>query len=196
MNTKSKGSSIAKEVSLPAREGARNRADLTAQQLRFIAEYMKDRDAKAASSRAGYSDTYAAKKSSGLLRVPAIAEEIDRRTLERAMRCDITTDDIVLELKRIAFFDVRKLFDPTTGKFRADPYEMDEQDARGLVNFDIVVLDRAGDYAVKLNPGNKMKALELLGRHLKMFSDGIHHTGTQTITYITDFGEGTSDPDD
>jgi len=170
-------------------KGARRRVDLTARQLRFIAEYLKDRDATAASRRAGYSDTYAAKKSSGLLRIPAISEEIDRRTVERAMRCDITTDDIIHELKRIAFFDVRKLFDPASGKFVVDPYKMDEEDARGLVNFDIVVLDRGGDYAIKLNPGNKMKALELLGKHLKMFSDGVHHTGTQTITYITDFGD-------
>ena len=164
------------------------RAKLSTQRLKFIDEYMKDRNADRAARGAGYSENYAGKKSSALLRVPEIAHEIDRRTLARANRLDLQMDDIILELKRIAFFDVRKLFDPATGKFIADPHELDEDDARGLINFDVVVLDREGNYAVKLNPGNKMKALEMLAKHLGMLGSRVEHSGNVTVNFTADFG--------
>ena len=162
---------------------------LTEKRLRFIDEYMIDRNATEAARRAGYSATAAGQKGVECLRVQAIKDEIDRRTKERAKRVDITTDDVLRELKRIAFFDVRKIFDPKTGKFLTNPYEMDEEDARGLVNFDIVVLNKDGDYTVKLNPGNKMKALEMIGKNLKMFTDRVESEEKRTVKFSLDFGD-------
>jgi hypothetical protein len=52
----------------------------------------------------------------------------------------VNTDDILHELKRVAFFDVRNLWDPVTRQVFQHPLDMQEEDARVLVNFDIIVL--------------------------------------------------------
>jgi Cation efflux family len=113
-----------------------------------------------------------------------------RRESERAERCDVKTDHILLELKRIAFFDIRALLDPKTKQQRTDPWSKNLDDLRALVNFDIVVLDHSGRYIVKLNPGGKIKALELLGKYKRLFTDKVEHGGAASVTFSTDFGEG------
>lgn len=156
---------------------------LTTAQLAFIDQYMIDRSARAAGLRTGGT----VNSGQQYLEQEIVREEIRRRTEERSRRVDISKDDIVKELKRIAFFDVRALFDPVTKQFRSDPNEMNEDDLRALVNFDIVVLDKDGRYIVKGQPGNKLKALELLGKHVGMFNEKVEHSGA-VVHYHTDFG--------
>jgi len=50
------------------------------------------------------------------------------------------------------------------------------------------VLNKEGDYAVKLNPGNKMKALELLGKHAGLFVDRKEAESRQVV-FSLDYGE-------
>jgi len=171
------------------KHSTRELAHLGEKQIRFIDEYMIDRDGAAAAIRAGYTKNSAKRSAYRLRSHPAIAAEIERRTHERARRCDVQTDDVLRELKRIAFFDVRKLFDPATGKFYTNPYEMDEEEARGLVNYDVVVLDKEGDFITKLNPGNKLKALELLMRHAGMLTDKREVDAKHTVIFSLDVGE-------
>lgn len=164
----------------------RARTGLSAQRIRFIDEFMVDRDATNAARRAGYSEMAARANSWKLLRVPAIREEIDRRVAAASAKADVDAVDILRDLKRIAFFDIRQLF--RDGKIITDPADLPEEVARGLVNFDIIVLDRDGQHIVKLNPGNRLKALELLGRHLKMFCDRTEVSEHSNVTFTTDFG--------
>jgi phage terminase small subunit len=161
---------------------------LTGKQRAFIDEYMIDHNAAGAARRAGYAEATCKETGSRLKNTPAIHAELQRREYDRAERCDVKTDDILLELKRIAFFDVRTLFDPVTKKFRTDPWDMNEDELRALVNFDIIVVSKDGDYIVKAQPGNKIKALELLGRYKKLFTDKVETSGAQMVTFTTDFG--------
>jgi phage terminase small subunit len=156
---------------------------LTAPQLRFIEEYMIDRNARAAGLRTGGT----VNSGQQYLEQEIVREEIKRRTEERSRRVDITKDDVIRELQRMAFYDVRKLFRPD-GKVIQNPNDLNEDDARGLVNFGVVVLNKEGDHIIKLEPGNKMKALELLGKHLGIFNDKVDYGGT-VVHYHTDFGD-------
>jgi len=49
--------------------------------------------------------------------------------------------------------------------------------------------EQKGDYILKFNHSSRIRALELLGKHAKMFSDRVEHSGT-IVTYSTDFGDG------
>lgn len=168
-------------------------ASLTPTELRFIDEFMVDRKAEAAAIRAGYKPSKARARSKELLVRPEIQAEIARRDMELNARTRVNMEEIILELKRMAFFDIRSLFNPD-GSLRKNVHELTEDEARALVNFDIITLDREGNYIVKLNPGNKLKALELLGKHLKMFTDTVQHTGT-IVNYNADFGTDDEDED-
>lgn len=170
------------------------RTALSARDLKFIDEFMKDRNAVQACKRMGYSKWYS-KRGHLFMQNPNVRAEVDKRESERATRVDIKSDDILREVKGIAFFDVRKMFDPHTGKFIVNPHEMAEEDARALVNFDIVVLNKEGDYIVKLQPGNKLKALELLGKNQKLWTEKVEHSGHTQVTYSVDYGDGDK-PDD
>lgn len=162
---------------------------LSPREVSFIDEYMVDRNAFRAAMRAGYgSEATCRVVGYKMLNRREIQEEIDRRDKERAARVGVRADDILMELKRMAFFDIRKLFDPATGRLICNPNELSEDEARALINFDIIVVSKTGEYVVKLNPGNKLKALELLGKHLKLFTDKVEHSGT-VVEYQGDFGD-------
>ena len=172
-----------------ARINRKGLAALTDKQRKFIDEYMVDRNIARAMVRAGYDigpNTNPAAYGSRLLATPCIRAEIDRREEERARRCDVSSDDILLELKRIAFYDVASMF-TKEGKFRGNPMEMNLDERRALVNFDIITIGKDGDYIVKAQPGNKLKALELLGRYRKLFTDKVETSGTTTVTFSEDF---------
>jgi phage terminase small subunit len=171
----------------PERARAMGAAGLTERQRQFVDEYMLDHNASAAALRMGIPAHLAEGDGPRMLRYKVVQDAVNNREEKRAERIDVTQDDIVRELKSIAFFDVRTLFDPVTKQFRKDPFDMNEDELRALVNFDIVVLDKTGGHIVKAQPGNKMKALELLGKQLGMFKDKVEHSGT-VVNYVTDFG--------
>lgn len=168
---------------------------LTEKQRRFIDEYVVDHNLTKAMERAGYTagpNSNINVYGSRLLKTPCIKAEIERRETERARRIDVKDDDILMELKRIAYFDVLSMFDPVTKKLRCDPFDLSENERRALVNFDIIVLNKEGDWILKMQPGNKLRALELLGKHRKLFSEKIEHSGAVNVSFTTDYGDADS----
>lgn len=163
---------------------------LTLMQRNFIDEYLIDHNSAASARRAGYAASVAKETARRLKGHPVIAREISRREEDRARRVDISTDQIIRELKAIAFFDVRSLFDATTGQLIANPWSLGEDQLRGLINFEIVVLDSSGTYIVKAVPGAKIRALELLGKYKGLFTESKETSGAQTVTFSQDFGDG------
>lgn len=158
---------------------------LTVKEIAFIDEYMIDRNGSAAARRAGFGRPKQA--AHRLLMMQSVQQEIDRRTAERSARVGITYDDVVDELHRIATFDIRTLFD-ADGKPRQDIHNFTEDEARALAGFDVIVLNRQGDYVVRLNPASRMRALELLGKSLDMFVDKVEKSEARQVTYSLDFG--------
>ncbi len=71
------------------------------QQL-FCQEYLKDFNTAAAARRAGYSQKTATNKGYLMLRNPLIQAELDRLQNRREVRTQITTDEILKRLMRIA----------------------------------------------------------------------------------------------
>jgi len=147
---------------------------LTAKQQRFIEEYLVDLNATQAAIRAGYSEKSAYSVGQETLRKPEIAQAIAEAQAERSERTQITQDMVVRELAKIGFSDMRKFSRWGPGGVRLlDSSELDDDSAACVAEVSQTITEAGGSIKFKLH--DKKGALELLGRHLAMFTDKIQH---------------------
>ena len=159
-------------------------AKLTAKQEAFKQEYLVDLNQTQAAIRAGYKPKYAAQIACELMKKPAVKEAIDMAMADRAGRTGVNVDRVIRELARIAFVkasDVISMSDATI---------LEEADADDLAAIaSVKVKQMYGDIEgiereVKLC--DKLRALELLGKHLGMFSDKLQITGAMPVQIVDD----------
>lgn len=145
---------------------------LTPKQARFVEEYLLDLNATQAAIRAGYSAKRADAIGFENLRKPGIAAAIEAAKSERSQRTQVTIDRVVQELARLAFFDARKLLADDGTPLPLS--ELDEDTARAIIGVDIARIGN-GEVGVgevlKFKLADKKGALELLGKHLAMFTE-------------------------
>ena len=117
------------------------KAKITEKQQQFVIEYLIDLNATQAYIRAGYkvSETVASVNACKLLGNTKIQNLVQKAMAERASRCRISQDEVIMQLKSIAF----------------------NEGARD---------------------SDRIRALDLLGRHLGMFRDRVEVTNTMDIT--------------
>lgn len=111
-----------------------------------------------------------------------VSEYIKSKMEIRQERTHVTQDWVVKELAKIAGFDPRKLFDDQGGVKPVS--EWDDITAASISDFQAAELfagegeDRQAIGLVKkINTRDKVKALELLGKHLGMFIERKEITG-------------------
>lgn len=83
---------------------------MTAKMIRFCQEYMIDLNATQAAIRAGYSEDTAYSIGSENLSKPDIQLYIQQLQNRAAAAADITMERVLQEYKRLAFFDIRKIY--------------------------------------------------------------------------------------
>jgi phage terminase small subunit len=144
-------------------------ARLTKKQQLFVEEYLIDLNATQAAIRAGYSANNADKIGSELLGKTRVSEAIARAMAERSKRTGINADRIVQELAKIAFVKITDIVDDDA-EIKADAEEDDLSCIESIKVKQIPTKSGMGiEREVRLAP--KMKALELLGKHLGMWND-------------------------
>ena len=138
---------------------------LTLRQRRFVDEYAVDLSATKAARRAGYSANTARSQGQRLSTNVDIHQAIKKAAEERAQRTDITADKVVQELAMIAFQDASDVvaWGPD-GVRLLDSGDLDEDVRRAVAEVSQTVTKDGGTIRVKLH--DKVKALELLGKHL------------------------------
>jgi len=141
---------------------------LTPKQKRFVAEYLVDLNATAAAKRAGYSEKTACEQAARLLANVKVQAAVQEAKQARQERTEITQDMVLRETAKLAFFDIRKMFGKDGKPLNIS--ELDADTAAALVGLDVQdVSDNDGDYVgfvKKYKMADKIKALELLGKHL------------------------------
>lgn len=141
---------------------------LTPKQKRFVAEYLVDLNATAAAKRAGYSEKTACEQAARLLANVKVQTAVQEAKQARQERTEITQDMVLREMSKLAFFDIRKMFDKNRKPL--DISELDADTAAALVGLDVQdVTDNDGNYVgfvKKYKMADKIRALELLGKHL------------------------------
>lgn len=165
---------------------------LTAKQKRFCDEYLIDLNATQAAIRAGYSEKTAYRTGADNLRKPQIEEYIAKRQKELSRSTEITQERVIKELALIAFSNnadyahvVEKKMQVEAGGALVDVLDEDgkpvmyrtvepvlteeltEEQKRALA-----VIKKGRD-GLEVKSCDKVKALELLGKHLGIFTDKI-----------------------
>ena len=87
------------------------RVSLTPKQALFVREYLVCLNATKAAERAGYSAKTAHAQGSRLLKNAEVAAAVAKANEERLQRVEVSADEILRELKRLAFFDIADAFD-------------------------------------------------------------------------------------
>ncbi|MDP3552641.1 terminase small subunit [Methylocystis sp.] len=147
---------------------------LTPKQAAFVENYLLDLNATQAAIRAGYSKRTANEQAARLLANVSVAAAIAEAMRLRAERNDVSADRVLRELARIAFFDVGKAFTPE-GTLKPLS-EMDEDTRRAIAGLEVSALYEDGEQIgalSKIKLGDKIRALDLIGRHLGMLDSKI-----------------------
>lgn len=151
-------------------------AKLNARQQRFVEEYLIDLNATQAAIRAGYRERSADVHASRLLGIDKVRDAVAKAMAGRSKKTEITQERVLLELARIAFGDNRKLMTwGPGGVVLKSSDDLSEDDAALVSEVSETVTEKGSNIKIKTN--DKMKAIELLGRHLGMFREKLEVTG-------------------
>ena len=143
-------------------------AKLTAKQQRFVDEYLIDLNATQAAIRAGYSPQTAQEQGSQNLSKLMVSEAIDKALAARSRRTGITQDRVLRELAKVAFVNANDVIDPDSATVRADAAEEDLACIQAVkVKTSESEMGSSSEREIKLY--DKMRALEMLGKHLGLF---------------------------
>ena len=146
---------------------------MTQKQKRFIEEYLIDLNATQAAIRAGYSPDTAQQTGSENLSKPVIRAQIDRAMAERSKRTGVNAERVVQDLAKIAFVNAAEVIDPKTATVKEDALP---EDTAAIQSVKVKTFGEDGlEREIKM--ADKLKALELLGKHLGMFKDRIELSG-------------------
>lgn len=158
---------------------------LTQKQKRFVAEYLCDLNATQAAIRAGYSQKTAARIGVELLNKTQVAEAIQKAMKRREKRTEVSQDRVVAELARVAFGDLRGAVTWGPGGVKlVDSQDLTDDEAAAIAEVSETVTKDGGSTRIKRH--DKVKALELLGRHLSMFADKVNHT-ISAVAEVTEY---------
>ena len=170
---------------------------LTAKQQRFCDEYLIDLNASQAAIRAGYSKKRASEQAYQLLQKTTVQNHIAELQKKREKRTEITQDSVLRELALIAFAkasDYAKVVEKDVTievegnvvpvldengkpvKYRTvEPVLTDELTEEQKKAIAVIKKGRDG---FEIKPYSKIQALELLGKHLGMFTEKVEVKNT------------------
>lgn len=142
---------------------------MTKKQKRFCEEYLIDLNATQAAIRAGYSPDTAGAIGAENLTKPEIQRAVARAMAERSRRTGVNAERVVLELAKVAFVNVGNIIDATDATLKEDATPED------LAAIQSIKVKDMGEMGIEreIRMADKLKSLELLGRHLGMFNDKI-----------------------
>lgn len=172
---------------------------MTDRQVIFANEYLIDlngtRAYKEAYPHVKNDNTAAA--AARLMNVPEIKEYIDERIKDRLERIEVTQDDVIQELAAVAFAngseyakvvtkpvmmktpdgDYVPALDSEGNQMYYQAVEITETDELSRRQIKAISGIKQGKNGIELTTYDKVKALELLGRHLGMFKDKVEVSG-------------------
>ncbi|GAW29597.1 terminase small subunit [Carboxydocella sp. ULO1] len=163
-------------------------AKLTPKQQRFIEEYLIDLNATQAAIRAGYSPKTAHEQGAQLLAKISIREAIDKAIAERSRRTGITQDRVLRELAKVAFVNATDIIDMDDAAIRDDA-NRDDTAAIAGVKVKRIPTEAGEIIEREVKIYDKIKALELLGKHLGMFTDKLNVSAEMAVKIVDDIND-------
>jgi len=175
-------------------------AKLTPKQKAFVQEYLVDLNATQAAIRAGYSQKTAYRTGADNLIKHQIQNALNEAMKNREIRTEITQDKVLKELAKVAFSNgadfaqvktekrKKQIWNDSTQEY--DEKEVEEQFVE-LFDTDKLPADKKaaisgikeGKYGIEVSSCDKVRALELIGKHLGMFKDKVELSGQVNNPY-------------
>jgi phage terminase small subunit len=180
----------------PPRTPATTTRRLTPKQERFVLEYLSDLNATQAAIRAGYSPHTSNEQGARLLANVSVAAAITRGKQAQAERTGLTADRVLQEIARLAFVDMRKLFE-ADGSVKPI-HTLDDDTAAALAGLEVDELYEGLEgerhsigQTRKFKLWNKTENLKLLAKHLRLLVDRVeltHETGDGLAALLKEIG--------
>ncbi len=177
-------------------------------QRRFADEYLVDLNAEKAAIRAGYSPRYARGNAHKLVANSCIAEYIRQRKADRIERTEITQDFVLAELKAIASVNatdyarvvekdatatvdgqVIQLYDAEGNPVKYRTVEPILTEELTEVQKKALSVIKRGRDGFEIKPYDKVRVLELLGKHLGMWTDRVEQQIDMDLNVTVDYGD-------
>lgn len=163
-------------------------ANMTEKQIRFCEEYLVDLNATQAAIRAGYSEKRASEQAYQLLQKTTVQNFIQQRKADRIERTEITQDFVLRELMDMASVNATdyarivekhatvnvegaeiQLYDSEGNPVMYRTVEPVLTEELTEVQKKALAVIKKGRDGFEIKPYDKLKILELLGRHLGMW---------------------------
>ena len=181
-----------KKTPAPSEPSINFESDLTIQQQAFVNEYVVHFDATRAARTAGYSEKSVMSQACQLLKNPKVQKGINEALENYGLKHDVLKKRVLDQLANIAFSDITD-FQEWSGDYAT------LKDSKGLtkgqraaiqeVKVTTITKEDSATHSVHVKLCSKEKALELLGKHLGMFTDKIEHTMPRPLRI--DYSDGT-----
>lgn len=151
---------------------------------RFAREYCIDLNGKKAAIRAGYSRKTAEATASRLLKKDKVSGLIAKINEKVCSKLEVTVERVIREIALLAFSNMLDYIRVDGGGQAAiDLSSLSRDQAAAIQEITSDTTGGTGDgirllvLRTKVKLASKGDALELLGRHLKLFTDKIEHSG-------------------
>lgn len=137
---------------------------MTAKQRRFADEYLVDHNASQAAIRAGYAASGAGTSGHRLLKNDQIAQYIAKKDAEVSQKLQATREDVLIQLRNLGFSDIREI-----AKYANNLSQMPDEAAAAVKDIKFGETEDGDAYVAEIKLVDKVKPLELLGKHLGLF---------------------------
>lgn len=158
---------------------------MTKKQKLFVEEYLIDLNATQAAIRAGYSPDTAQQMGSENLSKPVIKSAIDRAIADRSRRTGINQDRVIQEIAKLAFLNPVDVIDMDKATVKGEA-NRDDTACIASVKVKVIPTEDGNITEREVKTYDKLKALELLGKHLGMFSDKLKMEGAVPVIITGD----------
>jgi phage terminase small subunit len=153
----------------------------------FVQAYARSLNATQAAVEAGYATPSARKRGWRLMRRPEIRNAVARLQEQRLSDENISAARTLEELRRVAFADIRGVFD-AEGRLKPVADWTPEQGA-AVAQCEVIWGDadlghHRRDRVVRVRTWDKVKALELLAKHFALLADKTEVSGSITISWL------------
>lgn len=146
---------------------------MTPKQEAFVREYLVDLNATQAAIRCGYSAKTAKQQGNRLLTNADVQRAVQAQMDARSERTEITADYVLQSI--VETMERCKQVAPVYDR-KGDPVMVETPDG-----------DEAR--AFTFNAAGVLKGAELLGKHLKLFTDKVEHSGGLAVVAVNDLDE-------
>jgi phage terminase small subunit len=165
----------ARKSAPPAQESAKTSPakptrELNDRQTLFVEHYVQTLNAKQSAIKAGYSEKTAEQQGYQLLQKPSVQAAISEISEKRSKAIGLTTERLLQEAMRLAFFDIRKLVDKDGNPLPLN--QLDDDTAAAIQGLDVAAVGNADvgvGQVLKYKIADKNSAIERLFKHKGLF---------------------------